>query len=340
MKFSLDKDTQFVNKWMDFASYTVSYRRVCIMITAEKIGLFRHLSTIGSASVKELSKELNVDEKGLQLLIECLQALGFVNKMEESFSLADQWADLLTEGSSMSLNSELQSADSAVREWLGLADILLGHKNVSEEYSQSLFKGQCHKYLALQAYNRVQAYPIIVKLLSLFESANEILDLAGADGYIADAVLSQTSNPNITIVDLEDANNKCSEMFQEHVNSGRLTLISKDIRELDLIKTFDIVMLTEVTELFDFSEKKRVIENAIRHLNKDGVMIITKITSDAELNSEALALFSLKMYLKSKGSYLETDLELSLILNDLGIDFNSFKSDDKTVFVCRKRVLN
>jgi len=338
VKFTLDKDALFVAKWMEFASCTISYRRTCIMIAAEKIGLFRRISTLGPASVDVLSKELKVDEKGLQLLIECLESLGFTKKVGEFIALEDKWADVLTEGSPVSLNSELQSADLAVREWLDLPELLLGNKIASEEYRHSLFKGQCHKYLALQAYNRLQANPIIDRLLPYFENAHDILDLAGADGYIADAILSRTSNPTITIVDLEEANQKCAEMFHGHVDSGRLKMITQDITGLELNRVFDLVILTEVTELFDYADKKRVIANAIRHLDKNGVMILTKLSAECDSKSEALALFSLKMYIKAKGSYLETDAELSSILSDAGLEFDSFKSEDKTVFVCRKSV--
>jgi len=336
MAFLYEHDAELVKKSIEFSSYTSGYRRTCILAAAERIGLFRQLAKKPKSSLHEIATTLEVDEKGLSLLVDCLASMEFVSLDINGVSFNPYWADLLTEGSSMSINNELQSANLIINEWLQIPEILKGSRQASEAYSQSLFQGQCHQYLALQAYNRIQASPIIERVLPILESSYEILDLAGADGYIANEILNNTKNPTITIVDLEKSNQKCSEIFEKHVRSERLQLITQDIRYLDLNRTFDTVILTEVTELFNYDDKKTVILNAMAHLKSGGTMIITKLSLSSHEKNEGSAMFSLKMYLKAKGSYLETDDELSTLLHHTGLIFETFTSQDKTVFICRK----
>jgi 2-polyprenyl-3-methyl-5-hydroxy-6-metoxy-1,4-benzoquinol methylase len=173
-------------------------------------------------------------------------------------------------------------------------------------------------------------------LLPHLEGADTILDVAGADGYVADAILRRTTRPAITVVDLEEANATCAAVFAAHVASGRLQTVAHDARTLDLGRTFDAVLMTEVTELFGEADKRRVVAGALRHLKPGGTLIVTKLTlGEATPRTEALAIFSLKMYVKWHGAYLETDEALAALLREAGLEPASFTSGDKTVYVCR-----
>lgn len=330
-------DLRLVEKWETLGAITSAFRLTAVIVAAEKLGLYRHLAENGPSSVENLAVALEVDPKGLELLIDCLSQMGFITASGEVVSVPEEWSDYLREESGTNLLPDIRSAQLAVREWMDLSELIRKNKEAAIEYRHGLFDGNCHKYLGLQAYNRVQAFPVIAHLIPVLEDSDSILDLAGADGYVADQVLNQTKRPVVTIVDLERAIDKCNEVFAHHVNSGRMKLVTQDVRELDLGQQFDVVMLTEVTELFGRDGKETVIDNALRHLSPRGKLLITKIAlNDSKEDREALAFFSLKMFVKSPGSYLESDSELSEILSSRQLRCEMFHSGDKVVFTCSR----
>ena len=189
----------------------------------------------------------------------------------------------------------------------------------------------------MQAYNRIQARPIIAHLIDTLGDFVDILDIAGADGYIPNIILKSKANTNITIIDLPAALEKCSAVFNEHITSNRMKLVNCDAREFDMQRTYDLVMVTEVTELFNFADKQIIVDKAYAHTKVGGTMVITKFAfTEDDLAVEALTFFSLKMFTKLKEAYLETDKELENILDNKGIDYEKKHFGDKTIYICRK----
>ncbi|MBB4843211.1 2-polyprenyl-3-methyl-5-hydroxy-6-metoxy-1,4-benzoquinol methylase [Paucibacter oligotrophus] len=335
--FNPVQDQQLVERARRFGRHIGGYSRSGVLIAAYKLGIFARLSH-SSLNRQALAAALEVDQTGISLVVDTLIAMGYVTECGETdaVSIHPDWREAFTEGP-CSLLADLEAAEMASRVWNSLADVISRKQETEEAYRQSLFEGRCHEYRALQAYNRLQANQVIAAVLPLLVNANQILDIAGADGYIADEILRRTETPTITIVDLGKANSKCKEIFAGHVQSGRLKTVNQDVRDLALGKRFDVVLMTEVTELFDVSEKRKVLQRALDHVQENGTLIVTKLSMPKIGGSEALSIFSLKMYIKGNGSYLETDCELAGLIAELQIQHQQQVIADKVVFVCQRR---
>ncbi len=330
-------DARLLEGWSVVGDYLSGFRHMSVLRCAEKVGLFKSLLT-GSKSSRELAKCINANAKGTELLLNCLVSMKIVVKHEikDKYYLEPKMSEFFDSSHPHHLLTEIENSHISLDAWMNLDKVIQG-KTKNNDYGRILFDGNCHQYKGLQAYNRIQSRPIIEHIIKNFGEINKILDIAGADGYIADLLLKKTLDTQVTIVDLRQALDKCGQIFEHYINNNRMKLVESDARTFDLDDKFDLVMMTEVSELFTAEDKAKAITRGFAHTREGGHLVITKFTYDeTDLNIEALTFFSMKMFAKMNGSYLEHDSELESILRSNNIAFEKHYYGDKSLYICKK----
>ena len=330
-------DEQLMAQWLQLNGDLGGFRHACFLITAHHIGLLRCLSNGERKTAPALATELKVDLLGLELLSRNLSVLGYLEIENGVINISPKWQNAFSNTSNSSLLKEISLSALAIKEWLKLSDIIKHGTMPSKLYRECFFNGESHDYKGLQAYNRIRCDDVLELIHSFLLNTESILDIAGADGVFADKILKKYSRATVTLLDLKNALQACNRRYTQHINADRLHLHEGDARTFNLKNKFDLILMTEVTELFNYADKKNVIANAVAHLEAYGKLVVTKFSlPENELSTSHLSSFSMKMYIKSPGAYLETDEELIALLEAQGLQCERQYLEEKFVVTCTK----
>lgn len=306
-------DGSSIDPWRHLLAQLTGYRRTCLLIAAAELGILEYLQRKPCTS-RQISARAGISEVAAQVLLNSLVAIDILQCEGEKFGLADHYQPLFdVKKKSFLPNILLYRQEAEV--WLDMADIMRGNKQPPDEYSRELFGGRISLYEGIEMLNRRHADKVLVEIADVVKTAREVIDIGGAEGYYASRILALNPNAKLTILDLEDAFDPCRNRYGDLIGTGRLVLKCADARTHVERDRYDLVMMHELLELFPKEEKERIVANAIASLAPGGVLLITKfpLLEDGQRPAWS-ALFSVRMCMKFRDSYLETDRETHEIL--------------------------
>ncbi len=185
--------------------------------------------------------------------------------------------------------------------------------------------------------NRLHAERVLQEIEPQVTSATRILDMGGGEGYYAGRILALNQNANVTILDLEGGFEACRERHEHLIEAGRLVLEVGDARTYSTVRGYDLVMMHELLEMFDAEEKGQIVASAMAALRPGGWLVITKFRlSDDGLDPASSALFSMRMWMKFREAYLESDSETEDLVKQHPISDLRRINSSKTIIVAQK----
>lgn len=177
-----------------------SYQPACILAAAADLDLFTALAGRQLAA-QTLAKELQVDLRGLRVLLDALTALHLLTKKANKYAVPHDVADILSEGGEMSKLSMVRHQANCLRHWVQLPSVIKTGKRAERTSS---IRGEAADQAAfIEAMDNVSAPmagPLVAQLRPL--EFRHLLDIGGASGTWTIALLRAAPQARATIFDL------------------------------------------------------------------------------------------------------------------------------------------
>lgn len=253
---------------LDFEIARDNASKLVLVGAAQKTGLFEALSE--EKDIAALKRMLGADERALYIVLEALFALGYADKREDRYVIAEKARPLFLERGEDYVGGSLPHFLDIMKAWLLLPEIIKGKKPPEEERDISAFMNA----MAARPDNVVD--DSVNHCLKRKKDAKNVLDLGGGPGKYSRAFVNK--GLEVILYDMPEAIDYVSTEFG-----------LKDIRNLALKKgdftrsrfanefkgeTFDIVLMANICHIYSEEENRKLIKRVPKLLEKGGMIAI------------------------------------------------------------------
>ena len=267
--------------------------------TGVRLGLFE-LFREGSCSAAEAASRLEVDERGIGLLLHGLAAGGYLERDGERYSISAIAEKFLLSdpgGAEMTFYDTL-----LVHQWADLETSVR-----SGTPPRDYFRWLCEHPDTLRQVQRMLSEGArhlgdrVVELAGLPDTARRLLDLGGGHGIYAAAFCNRHPELHATLFDLPDALEAGREMLADAGLEGRVHLRGGDLLRDDFGTGYDAVLLASVLHCLRPEDNARLLGRVRDALGPGGVVIVSEQVvegrpSDTVLRQAFLQMFSLNLF--------------------------------------------
>lgn len=259
-----------------------AFTRSQILFTAIDLDIFSHISD-GVDTLGALLTRLNLDERGLRILLNGLVGIGFLNKTEDTYALPPDVEKFLVKSSEEYIGGMVHHCKRLYENWSMLTDAVESGQPVGG--AQSL--AQLETYFAeLVKGLYVSNYPTAQKLASLLEIGEtakglDILDVAGGSAVWSIAMLEKDPASKATVLDFPSVIHVAGEYVDQHGLGDRYTYWPGDLEEVEFPgKAFDIAVMANICHTLGPVSTRKAFHKLAETLKPSGKLAIIDFVPD------------------------------------------------------------
>jgi len=277
-----------------------SFQPACVLTAAAALDVFSSLHE-KPMTAQALASKLGTDPRAITTLLDALVALEFLTKQENSYSVPDNIAKLLSEKSANNVLSMVRHLANCLRRWAHLSEVTQSGKPADcgpsvrgEAADQADFIAGMHNI------SRPIADEIVGKLQPL--KFGHLLDIGGASGTWTIAFLRAVPEAKATLFDLPAVISMAEQRIAEAGLGDRVTLVPGDFYTDDLPDGADMALLGTICHQNSREQNRALFAKVHKALKDGGVVVIRDAVMDPSHTSpKGGALFAINMLVATEG---------------------------------------
>jgi len=241
--------------------------------TAVKLKIADQLS-LELKEVKHIAKGANVSEVGAELILDCLDALGYVKKSDSQYAFTKRGFKNLSTQSPDNFRHFILFCDYLYKGYLQLDEtIRLGKRPKStmleemNDYEWELFS---RAMIDISKTNYKEA----AKKIPVAKTHSKMLDLGGSHGLYSIELCRQHAHLRSVIVDLPPVKKYADECIAQHNASKSVSFQPSDFMKDELQKGVDVILAFNIIHGLNPSENETLAKKAYGSLNEGGIYVI------------------------------------------------------------------
>lgn len=250
-----------------------------ILIAALELDVFSFLSQ-GIRNLEELASAVGADRRGLEILLNALTGLGFLQKHNSSYHLTPDSEAYLVRGSPRYLGKMAEIMATQMERWKDLANVVRRGKPFEavdvEEKGREFFP---HLVEALFPNN----YPVARELGQRWRVGTQmkdlrILDVAAGSGAWSIPFAQADPGTHVTALDFPEVLEITRTFVQRHKVEAQYAFVAGNLREVDFGEgAYDLVVLGHICHSEGVARTQDLLSKSYRALKKDGRVVIAEI---------------------------------------------------------------
>ena len=255
-----------------------AFRAVC---AAGELGLFEAVAE-GPLDVTEIALRVKASERGVRLLLEALETLGYVSRHADRFAATPMTEKWLLGRSSASLARAFPFFQGMVFDrWGNLAEAIRCGEPVVNGYTWlDQHPNQWAAYEEAMLAIAHAAAPEIVSKTKLPRTARRLLDLGGGHGLYAIEFCRRHTNLLATIFDLQPALETARQTIAQESMGTRISTLEGDLQTDDLGGPYDVVLVFNILHGFEADRNAELLHRISRGINTGGMVVLLEQTDD------------------------------------------------------------
>lgn len=258
-----------------------AFTRSQILFTAIDLDLFSIIAG-GHNRLSTLHDQLDVDERGLALLLNGLVGIGFLEVTgKDTYRLPDDVEKFLVRGRESYLGGMVHHCKRLYENWSMLTDAVTSGQPVGgaqslaqlEDYFAELVKGLY-----------VSNYPTAQKLARMLNEGGEpleILDVAGGSAVWSIALLERTPQGQATVIDFPSVIHVAEKYVAQHDLNQRYTYWPGDLEEMEIpAARFDVIIMANICHTLGAVASEKAIRKLAGALRPGGRLVIVDFVPD------------------------------------------------------------
>lgn len=259
-----------------------------------KLGVFDNIEKDGS-TLKEIAKRISVNEENLGVLMNSLNALGYIEKVNDDiYKLTERSVKFLLKDSLSSMRNLILFSDLNYEELLNLEKHI--KHGWSENYLETFTAEQWDIFTNAMIEIANGNAPEIAKYIPKSKKYRKLLDLGGMHGAYAVECCRKMPLLSAEIIDFIETKPYADAMIKKHKMVDRIKFRAGDFMREDLGKEYDIILSINVIHGFTPESNNSLTNRIYEALNKDGIYVIVDlINQEKEVKSKLSQVFSSSM---------------------------------------------
>jgi hypothetical protein len=269
-----------------------AFRAVCVAV---KLGVFETLSGDGLTAAGA-ARQIEADERGTTLLLEALEALGYVDKKDGHYVNTPMTIKWLLGNSPTSLANGIPFFESMVFDrWAHLDESIRRGKPAvpGSEWLDQHPGGYRIYEEGMIAVARVAVDEVVARV-KLPAAARRLLDVGGGHGLYSISFCRRYPNLSATVFDLPQALDAAREMIAAERIGQRVTVREGDFWRDDVGASSDVVLLFNVIHAHLPEKNIELLHKLSGALNEGGLIVILEQLPGKVFGSTATALARLQ----------------------------------------------
>ncbi|MGD8562289.1 MAG: methyltransferase [Desulfarculaceae bacterium] len=299
-----------------------NYWTTCALHAGVQTGLTALLAQEGAASADDLAARLDLDRRGLGMLLTALASLGLLKKDGSVYELAPEAVPLFMPDGPEDMSNYVMHMADMVGDWAQLARCIKNGRPVERKRSEdegSPKPQREHFYRAMRDLARRQA-PGLASRLGL-KPEQRLLDLAGGPGVYGLTFAEEVEGLTATVFDLPQA----ERMFQDEAAlhpavQSRVRFEPGNFDQDPLGGPYDVIWLSQVLHGEGPQPSQRLLSKAAEALAPGGALWVLEFVVDPEGRGHPFAaLFSLNMLVNTPAGQSYSAAELEDMMQGAGL---------------------
>lgn len=294
-----------------------SYWSTCALHAGVKLQIFTPLSA-QPLTAGELAAKLEVNPRGLAMLLDALSALGLLDKNAGRYVATPFAATYLSRDSADYLGHIIMHHHHLMDSWIQLDQAVRRGEPVRGRISHDDAADERESFLMGMFNLAMQMAPKIVPNLDL-KGRCRLLDLGGGPGTYAIHFCQENPELSAVICDLPTTREFAEETVERFGLAGRISFVSRDFETEELPTGFDVAWLSHILHSMGPEECAVLLGKAMKTLEPGGLLLVQEfVLDDAKDGPPFPALFSLNMLVGTAGGQSYSEGELVALLEAAG----------------------
>lgn len=230
--------------------------------------------TMEFKDIKGIAKGANVSEVGAELILDCLDALGYVQKKETKYAFTKRGFKNLSEQSPNNFRYFILFCDYLYKGYIHLDEtIRLGKRpqsNMLEEMTDYEWELFSRAMIDISRTN----FKEVAKKIPVAKTHTKLLDLGGSHGLYSIELCERNPNLKATIVDLPPVKKYADECIAKNNASKNVTFLPSDFMKDELPKGVDIILAFNIIHGLNPTENETLANKVYNSLNDGGMYVI------------------------------------------------------------------
>ena len=289
------------------------FQPACVVTAAADLDLFSQL-TSQPTEVSSLARTLDVDARGLRILLDALVALELIEKRDTGYSMTEAVKHMLSPGTGTSVLAGVQHMANCLRSWSQLAHTVKTGKPYERMPSVRGALGDTESFIgAMQVFTRDQIPETLKQLRDL--QFRHLLDIGGASGNWTAGFLEVRPQAKATIFDLPNVIPLAQNYLSQRHMTDRVQWVSGDYNTDALPAGVDFAWLSAVAHQNSRDQNRGLFMRIFSALQPGGVLVIRDIVMAPDRTHPVPdALFAVNMLACTQGgnTYIMEEYEEDL----------------------------
>ncbi|MDO8366099.1 MAG: methyltransferase [Saprospiraceae bacterium] len=278
--------------------------------------------------VGEIAAEAGVSELGCELVLDCLDALGYVQRNGNQFAFTKRGYKNLSPQSPQNFRHFILFCDNLYKGYLNLDETIRQGKppqsNMLEnmtEYDWELFSR------AMIDISQTNVKEVAGKI-PVSKSAVKVLDLGGSHGLYSIELCQKHPQLKATVVDLPPVKKYTDECIAKHGAGNKVGFLASDFMKDELPKGNDIILAFNIIHGLSPAENEQLASKICGALNEGGIYVILDqirgIGGSSQLSKSTTAYMALNL-LHQAGGKTYTHPEVDAFTKKVGFQKTTLK---------------
>jgi len=291
-----------------------------IVQTAVELKVFDALG-VELKSAEAISRELRLEAKATELLLNSLTALNLLKKQANLFSLADVSKQYLVHSSPHYVGAMIQFDASLWSCWEKLPDALRSGKAVRAPNMYQDIPAETETFVnGMDSLVKARGDADVLARAIDWHGVHTLLDVGSGPATYPIAMCRHFASLKATIFDLPATLKITARFVRDAAMAGRIELIAGDYRTDSIPGNYDVIFLSNIIHGESEEKNAALVSKLKANLNSAGRLIIKDhILDDSRANPSVGAIFSLLMLLTSDGGRCYSFSEIKAWLDKAGL---------------------
>jgi precorrin-6B methylase 2 len=259
------------------------------LLTAIELDLF---SAVGlGATAAEIAKRLRTDERGTEMLMNALVALGILRKKDNVFRNTALAAQYLTEGSPENLRLAMMHTAYLWHSWSTLTQCV--RTGSSQERGGERDQPWIEAFIAAMDRNVMQRAPLVLNAIDI-SGVKRMLDVGGGSGGYSIAFAKASSKLHAEVLDLPAVLPLTEQYIEKSGLSERVKTRTGDLQHDEFGHDYDLIFVSAICHMLGRAENQDLFRRCFTALALGGRIVVQDFILESDKTApRQAALFTL-----------------------------------------------
>lgn len=271
---------------------------------AVKLGITNQLSDTPQR-VADIAEACQLSEKGVELVLDCLEALDYVEKCGKTFRFTARGMSILHRDSPTNLLNYILYADWVFNSYNLLEESVKAGRNKSmdfHEFGDYEWKIFTRAMIDLARTNVEE----VASTLAIPSEARQMLDLGGGHGLYSIALCKLHPQLRSIVLDLDPVRKYTEQSIRKHQMEEQVSFQDCDILQQTIPGDSDIALLFNVIHSIEGPGNLQLFKKVFRALNPGGQLVVLDqikgIGGDSQLAKATTSFMAINLFHQANGN--------------------------------------